>query len=382
MLIPASHHPPGEAVASSCFYKNMKRILITGIAGFIGSQLASRLIAEGYEVAGIDDLSAGVKENVPCGADIQVLDIADPRIFPFFRNIDVVFHLAARTCLPDCMERPVHTTAVNVVGTVNVLEAARQAGVPKFIYADTGAEYEGIAELPSRVDCVAPIGIYATSKRAGALFCESYQKFFGTNITTLRYFNVYGPGQDWRRSFPPIMSNFIMRLFKGEPPEFYGTGCQRRDYIYIDDVNDFHMLALEDPRTDGKIFNVGSGCNYAIHEIYELLEEILQTGIAPIHVPDLPGSPESTLADISETLELGWRPRVDMREGLRRTVEYFRTCSGNWAVSPTRNEFSVKLLQPASHCTRVESQLSASPRRESDTVPRLRAADQSIQRRF
>jgi UDP-glucose 4-epimerase len=302
----------------------MKRILITGAAGFLGSQLASRLVREGYQVVGIDDLSAGIEDNVPPGVEFQVLDIADPRIFPLFRHVDVVFHLAAMTCLPDCLERPVQTSAVNVVGTVSVLEAARQAGVQKVIYADTGAEYEGILDLPARVDRVAPVGIYAASKRAGALFCESYRTLFGTNVTALRYFNVYGPGQDWRRSVPPIMSNFTMRLLRGEPPVFYGTGRQRRDYIYIDDVTDFHMLALEDPRTDGKVFNIGSGCNFAIHEIYELLEEILQTGIAPTYVPDLPGSPAQTLADISGAIELGWRPRIDIREGLRRTVEYFR----------------------------------------------------------
>src|SRR5258708_1935978 len=218
----------------------MKKILVTGVAGFVGGQLASRLIKEGYEVVGIDNLSAGIIDNVPPGADLHVLDITDQAIFPLFQNVDAVFHLAALTCLPDCMAHPVRTSTVNVVGTVSVLEAARLARVPKVLYGDTGAEYEGILELPSRVDRVAPIGVYAASKRAGALFCESYEKLYGLNITTLRYFNIYGPGQDWRRPVPPIISSFIMRLAQGKPPAFYGNGRQRRDYIYIDDVTDFN----------------------------------------------------------------------------------------------------------------------------------------------
>lgn len=229
----------------------MKKVLITGAAGFIGSNLTRALLARGYSVVGIDNLSAGTGENVPAGVSLHVADIRSPTIYPLFEGVDTVFHLAAKNCLADCLAHPVETSDVNVTGTVNVLEAARQARVRKFIYADTSAEYEGVCELPNQVERICPVGAYAVGKRGGALFCDTYQKLFDVNITVLRYFNVYGPAQDWRRVIPPVMSAFIIRLLRGERPVIYGTGGKRRDFIYVDDVNEFHLLALQDPRTVG-----------------------------------------------------------------------------------------------------------------------------------
>lgn len=180
-----------------------KKVVVTGAAGFIGSNLAQKLLSSGYQVIGIDDFSGGTLENVPAGLDFHKADIRTSEIAPLFVGADTVFHLAAKTNLPDCLKNPVKASEVNVSGTVNVLEAARQAKVRKFVYADTSAEYEGIHELPARVEKICPISAYAVSKRGGALFCEVYQRFFALNITILRYFNVYGPAQDWRRIFPP-----------------------------------------------------------------------------------------------------------------------------------------------------------------------------------
>lgn len=302
----------------------MKRIIITGVAGFIGSNLANKLLASGYEVVGIDNLSAGTRENIPAGVEFHRADIRSPEIYPLFAGADAVFHLGAKTNLQDCLKNPIDTSAVNVTGTVNVLEAAQLGKVRKFVYADTSAEYEGIYELPARVDKICPISAYAVSKRGGALFCEVYQRFFGLHVTTLRYFNVYGPAQDWRRVFPPVVSSFTTQLLHGKRPTIYGTGKKRRDFIYVDDVNSFHLLVLHDDRSNGRVYNVGSGTNFSIVDIFELIEEKLGTRLQPHYEPDLPGEAEATLADVTDGLELGWRPGVGINEGLQRSIDYYR----------------------------------------------------------
>lgn len=306
-----------------------KKILITGIAGFIGSNLAKRLLEESentrkFEIIGIDNLSAGTLENIPEGVNFFKIDIRDKEIFSLFNGVDVVFHLAAKNCLIDCLNNPIETSDINISGTVNVLEASKAGGVKKFIYADTSAEYEGIYDFPSKIEKVHPIGTYAVSKRAGALFCESYQRLFGLNVTVLRYFNVYGPAQDWRRVIPPAMSAFIIKLLKGERPIIYGTGEKRRDFIYVDDVNDFHLNVIENDDTIGKTYNVGSGVNYSVTEIYQFIKEELKTGIKPIYREDLPGEAEITLADISDSIVLGWKPKTDIKEGLKKSIEYIK----------------------------------------------------------
>jgi UDP-glucose 4-epimerase len=300
------------------------RIVVTGVAGFVGSNLAKHLLDRRHAVVGIDNLSAGTLENVDARVDFHKVDIRDPEVYPLLRGADAVFHLAARSSLTDCLDHPLEAASVNTLGTLNLLEAARQARVGKFIYADTGAEYEGITEFPTKEDKIRPIGVYAVSKHGGAAFCESYRELYGMNLTIVRYFNVYGPAQDWRRVVPPVMSAFIIRMLRGERPVIYGSGEKRRDFIYVDDVNDFHMIVLEEPRSNGRVFNVGTGVNFSVNEVYQLVEELLQTGLKPIYKPDLPGEAQVTLADITAGRELGWQPRVDIHEGLRRSIQYIR----------------------------------------------------------
>ncbi|HXY08605.1 MAG TPA: NAD-dependent epimerase/dehydratase family protein [Terriglobales bacterium] len=302
-----------------------KRILITGVAGFVGSNLARYLLDSGYDVVGIDNMSSGTPNNVDSRVRCHEIDIRDAEIEPLFDKADSVFHLAAKTSLTDCLAKPLEAADVNVLGSLNVLEAARKAGVSKVVYADTSAEYEGIQDFPTPEDKVRPIGVYAASKHGGAAFCESYRELYQMKITIVRYFNVYGPAQDWRRVVPPVMSAFIIRMLQGERPIIYGNGEKRRDFIYIDDVNALHRLILEDSRsTGGKVFNVGTGTNYSVNEIYEAIESLLKTGLEPIYKPDLPGEAQVTLADISSAQELGWSPRVDLREGLRRSIQYIQ----------------------------------------------------------
>lgn len=299
-------------------------VLVTGVAGFVGSNLAKRLLDKGYAVIGLDNFSAGTPENVDHRVAFHQADIRSTDIYPLFSGADAVFHLAAKTCLPDCVQNPLEAASVNVLGTLNVLEAARRANVRKFVYADTSAEYEGINEFPTPENEVRPVGVYAASKHGGAAFCESYRQLYGIQVTVVRYFNVYGPAQDWRRVIPPVMSSFIIRMLHGEYPIIFGNGEKRRDFIYVDDVNDFHLIILEDQRANGRIFNVGSGSNLSVNEVYRLVEDLLQTGLQPVYKPDLPGEAQVTLADLTAARSLGWKPRVPVREGLTRTIDYLQ----------------------------------------------------------
>ena len=301
-----------------------KRIVVTGVAGFIGSNLALRLLADGHRVVGIDNLAYGVKEQVPSDVDFRNVDIRDADLAAHLANAEAIFHLAAKNCIADCQDDPVETSDVNVRGTVNLFEAARRAGVRHVIYAESSAVYEGSRRFPTPESDVHPESFYAVSKAAGMLFAEAYARYGELGTTALRYFNVYGPRQDYRRTIPPAMSAFVIKLLRGERPTIYGSGKKRRDFIYIDDVNDFHVRCLEDARTIGNVYNLGTGVNYSINEIFARIAAQLGTNIKPEMKPDLPGEAEITLADISAARALSWEPRVDLDEGLRRSIDFIK----------------------------------------------------------
>jgi nucleoside-diphosphate-sugar epimerase len=301
-----------------------RRVLVTGAAGFIGSNLAVRLLEAGYRVVGIDDLSQGVVEQMPAGVEFHQLDVRTPAIEPLFHGIDAVFHLAAKNCISDCQLDPVAAASINVVGTVNVFEAARKAGVQRIIHAESSALYEGVDRIPSPEDRTAPQSIYAITKLAGAGFADAYARFHGMRMTGLRYFCVYGPRQDYRRTIPPVMSAFILQLLRGERPVIYGSGRKRRDFVYVDDVNDFHMQCLRDERTWGGTFNIGSGRDHSVLEVLAHIQSLLGTSVEPVHLPDLPGEAERTCGDIGRAQALGWQPSTTLREGLTRSIAYIR----------------------------------------------------------
>jgi nucleoside-diphosphate-sugar epimerase len=301
------------------------QILITGVAGFIGSNLAERLLdVGGYEVVGIDNLSYGVRQQVAEGVDFHKLDIRSKEIYPLFKGVDVVFHLAAKNCISDCQADPVETADVNVTGTINVFEAARQAGVGKVIYAESSALYEGGTVFPTPESRISPESFYAASKAALIYFASSFERFSNLRFTALRYFCVYGPRQDYRRTIPPVMSAFIIRLLKREPPIIYGSGNKKRDFVYIDDVNDFHLRCINDHRTDGQTFNLGSGENYSVNEVYQMISNILNIHISPVRKPDLLGEAQITLANIKKAQNLDWKPKTSIDSGLEKMVEYIK----------------------------------------------------------
>jgi nucleoside-diphosphate-sugar epimerase len=325
------------------------RILVTGVAGFIGSNLAVRLLSEGYHVGGIDDLSQGLLEQVPEGVDFHRADIRSPGIQPLFRDVDAVFHLAAKNCIADCQADPVAAASINVTGTANVFEAARRAGVKRVIHAESSAVYEGVTELPCDEERTAPLSIYAITKLAAAAFGDAYARFHGMQVTALRYFCVYGPRQDYRRSIPPVMSAFIIKLLRGERPTVYGSGEKRRDFVHVDDVNDFHVQCLRDLRTHGGTFNLGSGQDHSVNEVLAEIQSLLGTSVTPMHAADLPGEAQRTCGDISRARSLGWAPRVPLRAGLEQMIGYIREHVPGMpaAVSPAPAHAPVVPGQPA-----------------------------------
>ena len=301
-----------------------RRAVVTGVAGFIGSNLADRLLAEGFDVVGVDNLSYGVLEQVPSAVEFHKTDIRGEALEPLFRAADIVYHLAAKNCIADCQADPVETADINVTGTVKVFEAARRARVAKVVHAESSALYEGVAHWPTPESDVRPESFYAVSKLAGMAFAGAYRRWSGMRMTALRYFCVYGPRQDYRRTIPPVMSAFIIKLLHGERPVIFGSGRKRRDFIYVDDVNDFHVLCATDPRTEGGTFNLGSGVNYSVRDIFDRVAALLGTRLEVEYGPDLPGEAEETLADISAARDLGWAPKVDLTAGLQRSIAYIR----------------------------------------------------------
>jgi UDP-glucose 4-epimerase len=299
-------------------------VLITGVAGFIGSNLADRLVSDGHRVIGVDDLSAGVIEQVPEGVEFHRCDVRSPAFGELVPPGSILFHLAAKNCISDCQADPVETASVNVLGTVTVLEAARRAGVRKVVYAESSAVYEGSEGLPTPESEAAPESFYAVSKQAAHEFARAYGRHHGLRLTGLRYFCVYGPRQDYRRTVPPVMSAFILKLLQGERPTIFGTGEKRRDFVYVDDVNRFHVQCMTDARTDGRVFNLGSGRSHSVREIFEEIRVQVGSELEPRYAPDLPGEAQETLADIGAARSLGWEPVVELGEGLRRSIRYIR----------------------------------------------------------
>ncbi|HUI28814.1 MAG TPA: NAD-dependent epimerase/dehydratase family protein [Candidatus Acidoferrales bacterium] len=315
---------PGFQKSAAFSSPSRLTVLITGAAGFIGSNLADRLLVKGYRVIGIDNLSFGSLEQVPEAVEFHKLDIRDNSIYPLFQGSDYVFHLAAKNCISDCQSDPVETADINVRGTVNVFEAASRAKVKKVIYAESSSLYEGSKTLPTPETEINPVSFYAISKFSSMYFAEGYSRFFGLATTALRYFCVYGPRQDYRRTIPPVFSAFIIKLLRGERPVIYGTGEKRRDFIHVDDVNDFHELCITDPRTTSKVFNLGSGSNLSVNEIFSIIASLLGSQMKPIYQGDLPGEAVANLADITEARKLGWEPKVDLKTGLATSIDYIR----------------------------------------------------------
>ena len=300
------------------------KILITGVAGFIGSNLADLLIKNNFDVVGIDNLSYGVSEQIPKGVVFHQEDIRDKKIHNLFSEVEYVFHLAAKNSIIDCENDPMETSDINVNGTINIFNAALKKNVKKVIYAESSAVYEGSKNLPSKESDVSPNSIYAKSKMDTNRIASEYFKSKGLVTTGLRYFNVYGPKQDYRRTIPPVFSAFIINLLKGKQPTIFGDGSKKRDFIYVDDVNDFHLMCINNSNTNNEVFNIGSGKNYSIKYIYDEIKKILKSDINPIFGENLDFEAQENLANIDKANNIGWTPKVDLNTGLKKSVDYIK----------------------------------------------------------
>lgn len=300
------------------------KILITGVAGFIGSNLAEYLISKDFQVVGIDNLSYGVAEQIPEGVKFHNVDIRDKSIFNLFEGIDYVFHLAAKNSIIDCENDPSETHDINVNGTRNIFEASSFHQIKKVIYAESSAVYEGSENLPTTESDVSPQSVYAKSKMETHFIAKEYFKKSNLITTGLRYFNVYGPRQDYRRTIPPVFSAFIIKLLKGERPTIFGDGSKRRDFVYVDDVNDFHLMCIDMEKTNNNVFNIGSGKNYSINEIYANIANILDVKVRPIFAENLDFEAQENLANIAEANKVGWNPKTSLSNGLKKSIDYIK----------------------------------------------------------
>ncbi len=331
----------------------MSRILITGAAGFIGSQLAYALWQKGDEVVLLDDFSYGLEDNLifrdhDFRQEILREDVCDAEMLDRIwleGRFDYVYHIAAITPLPDCQIRPGRAITVNVAGTVNVLEAARKHGAKKVIFASTSAVYENCRQFPTgEGDAVPPSLVYSGGKFAAEQFCRSYADVYGMNVTALRFANVYGPHIDCLRKQPPVAGYLIRELCYGRQPVLHSNGEQRRDFVYVDDLIRLAILVQEGQGYD--CVNVSTNATHSINELYQTIAGIMgKENIHPVYVDSsnywkkYPGLYEGaypisegvldaevnkyTLCDNSHALQrYGWRPEVSFEDGLKRTVDF------------------------------------------------------------
>ena len=297
-------------------------VLVTGGAGFIGSHVAEALAARGDDVVVLDDLSSGKRENLPAGVELVEGDIRDG-LGDLFARVEptVCYHLAAQIDVRVSVARPDHDAAINVLGTVNVLEAARPHGT-KVVFSSTGGAIYGECDGPAPEDARRlPIAPYGTSKLAAEEYLATYNRLYGTGHVSLRYGNVYGPRQD-PHGEAGVVAIFFNALRAGETPKVFGDGRQTRDYVFVGDVARATVAAAG---RDGGVYNVGTGRETSVVELLELCQRIAGTSFETEFAPARPGELQRAVVDPSRAVdELGWRPEHSLEDGLGETWEFFR----------------------------------------------------------
>ena len=311
------------------------RYLVTGGAGFIGSHLAARLVEDGEEVVILDDFSTGRRENlVAIPGEYRLLEgsITDPATCrAAVEGADVVLHQAALGSVPRSVADPATTHEVNATGTLNLLIAARDAGVDRFVLAASSSAYGDTEELPKHEGMVPrPRSPYAVSKVAGEGYCQAFAASYGMHTIGLRYFNVFGPRQDPGSQYAAVIPLFATAALEGGAPTIHGDGEQSRDFTYISNVVAANLLAATTDRADtaGRIYNVGAGDRTTINALWGAIAELAGTATAARHDPPRPGDVRHSLASLDRAREeLGYSPAVSVREGLRRTVDWYRSAA-------------------------------------------------------
>jgi UDP-glucose 4-epimerase len=300
-----------------------RRYVITGGAGFIGSNLAESL-SKDNDVLVIDDLSAGKMENL-AGMDVKFLkgSITDPALLKeAFSGADCVFHQAAIASVKKSVEDPARTNAVGIDGTLNVLIAARDAGVSRVVQASSAAVYGSSPLLPKREDMPPePMSPYAVSKLAAEQYARVFQELYGLKTVSLRYFNVFGPKQDPSSEYSGVISRFISALKRGEQPVIYGDGEQTRDFVFVADVVSANILASRGPPG---VYNIATAKSISLNLLLNVMGEILNYEVHPRYGPARSGDIKHSLADISRAKEIGYAPQCNLEEALMKTIQWFK----------------------------------------------------------
>lgn len=313
---PAADRARGSAMTPT-ESRTPRIVLVTGGAGFIGSHLVDALLARGFRVRVIDNFAAGRRDLLNAAVELLEADLREPdAIEPAFGGVDCVFHVAALPRVMLSIERPVETHLTNVVGTLNVLLAAKKARVRRFIFSGSSAVYGEQGELPLRESMTPdPLNPYGLQKLVGEQYARMFHRLFGMETLTLRYFNVYGPRMALEGAYATVIGAFIRARLAGEPLRIHGDGEQRRDFTHVRDVVRANLLAMDCSVADGRALNVGRGQSKSVNEIAALF------GGPAVSVPARPGEARHTLADLAEARKaLGWEPSVPTEEGVRELM--------------------------------------------------------------
>ena len=310
----------------------MSLYLVTGVAGFIGSSIARALIARGDSVRGIDNFSTGKRSNL---VGLEAMDfiegdiVNDADCAKACSGVDFIFHEAALPSVPRSVKDPVESNLNNVTGTLQLLVAARNARVKRVVYAGSSSAYGDTPTLPKREDMTPnPISPYAVAKLTGEHYMACFSRCYDIETVTIRYFNVFGPQQDATSMYSGVLAKFITSMLAGERPTIFGDGEQSRDFTYIENVVNANLLACAAPadQVSGRMFNVATGTRITLNETFRLLKELTGYQGDCNYGPERDGDIKHSLADISLAgKHFGYKPTVDFREGLSRTVAWYRT---------------------------------------------------------
>ncbi len=308
----------------------MEKFLVTGGAGFIGSNISKRLVSQDCFVRVIDNLLTGKKSNLAEVIDkIEFIeaDMGDSEVAQSaMKDIDVVFHEGALPSVPVSVENPAATHKHCVDATFTLLLAARDAGIKRFVYAASSSAY-GDAPTSPKVETMpaCPLSPYAVAKLTGEYYCSVFSKIFGLETISLRYFNVFGPQQDPRSQYAAAIPAFVTAILKDEPPTIYGDGEQSRDFTYIDNVVDANLLAARSKRTQGEVVNIACGKAVTVNEIIDMINNLLGKNVKPKYTAPRPGDVKHSLADITAAKNLiDFKPKVSFNDGLRLAIDWYK----------------------------------------------------------
>lgn len=306
------------------------RYLVTGGAGFIGSNIIELLLKKGEKVRAVDNFSTGKKENIePFLGRIEFIegDLCDKEIAKkSVEGIDYILHQAAIPSVPRSIEDPLRTNESNITATLNLLLASLRARVKRFIYASSSSVYGNSPSLPKKEDMPPePESPYAVSKLTGEYYARLFFKLYGLETVALRYFNVFGPRQDPTSQYAAVIPKFITALLNNDPPLIYGDGEQTRDFTYVENVAEANILAAITPQIAGRVFNIATSQKITVNGLFQKLREIIGVQIEPVYTQPRKGDVRHSFADIEEAKrELNYKPTIGFEEGLERTVKWFK----------------------------------------------------------